>query len=211
MVLSILSGQRWFGYLRWWLVFAGCLLPLGWMIWSAVNNRLGADPAQELVLLLGLWAMRFLWMTLAVTPLRQLLGWGWLQRFRRMLGLYALFYALLHLLAFLTFILGWRADLILVELSKRYYIVAGLAALVLLIPLGITSTQGFQRRLKKNWIRLHRLSYLAAVLVLVHYLMQIRASYAEHLFYGMLLLLLLGYRVVKWQKKKNSKISATNS
>jgi len=211
VVLSNLPGQGWFGYLRWWSVFIGCLLPLCWMIWAAVNNRLGADPAQELVLLLGLWAMRFLWVTLAVTPLRQLLGWGWLQRFRRMLGLYALFYALLHLLAFLTFILGWRVDLILVELTKRYYIIAKITTLLLLIPLGITSTQGFQRRLKKNWLRLHRLSYLAAILVLVHFLMQIRASYAEHLFYGFLLLLLLGYRVIKWQKKKSSKIFTVNS
>lgn len=192
------------GYVRWWAVFLACLLPLGWMVWAVLKDQLGADPAQELVLLTGKWAMRLLWLTLAVTPIRQLFGWVWLQRFRRMLGLYALFYAVLHLLAFVTFILGWRADLILEELTQRNYIVVGMLALLLLAPLGITSTQGWQRRLKRNWLRLHRLIYPAALLVLLHYIWQIRAGYGEHLLYGILLLLLLGYRVYRWQSRRLS-------
>lgn len=181
------------------------LAPLVLLVYQVVTDQAGADPAQMLVLATGLWALRFLWLTLAVTPLRRLPRLGWLIRFRRMLGLYAFFYAVLHLLAFITFILGWRIDLVWKELTERPYIVVGLLSLLLLLPLAVTSTTYWMRRLGRNWVRLHWLIYPAAILAMVHFIMQIRAGYAEQLLYGLLLLILLGYRVVVKQFPKKSR------
>lgn len=190
----------------WWLFWCAGLAPLVLLMYQVVTDQAGADPAQMLVLATGLWALRFLWLTLAVTPLRRLPRLGWLIRFRRMLGLYAFFYAVLHLLAFITFILGWRIDLVWKELTERPYIVVGLLSLLLLLPLAVTSTTYWMRRLGRNWVRLHWLIYPAAILAMVHFIMQIRAGYAEQLLYGLLLLILLGYRVVvKLFPKKSRK------
>jgi len=202
MVLSITAlhrhpAGRW---LFWSLLFVGSLLPLGWISLQAVQQKLGADPAQVIVTFLGIWALRYLWLSLAVTPARRLLGMGWLQRYRRMLGLYALFYASLHLLAVATFILGWRPDLLLRELTERPYIIVGFSAWVLLLPLGITSTQGWQRRLGKRWKTLHWLVYPLSLLVLLHFAWLIRAGYLEVLIYSLILAFLLGYRLyLRWR------------
>ena len=190
----------------WWLFWCAGLAPFVLLMYQVVTDQAGADPAQMLVLATGLWALRFLWLTLAVTPLRRLPRLGWLIRFRRMLGLYAFFYAVLHLLAFITFILGWRVDLVWREFTERPYIVVGLLSLLLLLPLAVTSMTYWMRRLGRNWVRLHWLIYPAAVLAMVHFIMQIRAGYAEQLLYGSLLLILLGYRaVVKLFPKKSRK------
>ena len=202
MVLSMTAlhrstAGRW---LVWSCLFFGSLLPLGWITWEAVQQRLGADPAQVIVTFLGIWALRYLWITLSVTPARRLLGFGRLQRYRRMLGLYALFYASLHLLAVATFILGWRPDLLLRELTERPYIIVGFTAWLLLIPLGITSTKGWQRRLGKRWKTLHWLVYPISLLVLLHFAWLIRAGYLEVLIYALVLAFLLGYRLyLKWR------------
>ena len=202
MVLSITAlhrhpAGRW---LFWSLLFVGSLLPLGWISLQAVQQKLGADPAQVIVTFLGIWALRYLWLSLAVTPARRLLGMGWLQRYRRMLGLYALFYASLHLLAVATFILGWRPDLLLRELTERPYIIVGFSAWVLLLPLGITSTQGWQRRLGKRWKTLHWLVYPVSLLILLHFAWLIRAGYLEVLIYSLILAFLLGYRLyLRWR------------
>jgi sulfoxide reductase heme-binding subunit YedZ len=202
MVLSIATvhrsalGRRLF----WLLLFCVSLLPLGWITVQAIQQQLGADPAQVIVSFLGIWALRFLWITLAVTPARRLFGMSWLQRYRRMLGLYALFYATLHLLAVATFILGWRPDLLLRELTERPYIIVGFSAWLLLLPLGITSTQGWQRRLGKRWKPLHGLIYPISLLVLLHFAWLIRAGYLEVLIYTLILAFLLGYRLyLKWR------------
>lgn len=202
MVLSMAAlhrstvGRRSF----WALLFFGSLAPLAWISLQAVQQQLGADPAQVIVTFLGIWALRFLWITLAVTPARRLLGMGWLQRYRRMLGLYALFYATLHLLAVATFILGWRPDLLLRELTERPYIIVGFSAWLLLLPLGVTSTQGWQRRLGRRWKKLHWLVYPIALLVLLHFVWLIRAGYLEVLIYTLILAFLLGYRLyLKWR------------
>ncbi|WP_151671585.1 sulfite oxidase heme-binding subunit YedZ [Nitrincola schmidtii] len=195
-----------FNQFRWWGVWLACLAPLLFIIFQILTDGLGADPAQAIVLGTGIWAIRFLWITLSVTPLRKIRYLGWLVRYRRMLGLYALFYAVLHLLAFTTFILGWRVDLIWREFTARPYIIVGLLSLLLLIPLGVTSTKGWMKRLGRNWIRLHYLIYPAAILAMIHFLMQIRAGYAEQLLYVVLLSVLLGYRIViKLFAKKFSK------
>ncbi|MBR9829288.1 MAG: sulfoxide reductase heme-binding subunit YedZ [Oceanospirillales bacterium] len=202
MVLSIAALHRsTVGRWSFWtLMFIGSLAPLGWISLQAVQQQLGADPAQVIVTFLGIWALRFLWLSLAITPARRLLGMAWLQRYRRMLGLYALFYATIHLLAVATFILGWRPDLLLRELTERPYIIAGFAAWILLLPLAVTSTQGWQRRLGKRWKRLHWLVYPIALLALLHFVWLIRAGYLEVLIYTLILAFLLGYRLyLKWR------------
>lgn len=190
-----LVSLRWGWILQWWLVFLAAMVPLALLLNSALNNQLGADPAKTIVDELGTWAMNFLWITLAITPARRVIGWRKPLLFRRMMGLYAFFYAALHLLAVATFILGWRADLIVREVSERPYVIAGFAGFLLLIPLAITSTSGWQARLGRRWRTLHMLVFPAALLVLLHFIWLIRASYAEATFYTILLALLLGIRL----------------
>jgi sulfoxide reductase heme-binding subunit YedZ len=203
MVLTDIRGSALKPIALWWLVFLLPLLPLAWLFDQAWTMNLGADPAQAIVKFTGLWTLRLLWITLAVTPLRRIFHWGWLQRYRRMLGLYTLFYAVVHVLAFATFILGWRPDLLLRELSERPYILVGSLALLLLIPLGVTSTRGMQRRLGARWVKLHRLVYVIALLAMVHFIWQIRSSFADQLLYGLILIWLLGYRL--WIRRRSAK------
>ncbi len=202
MVLKHVTGTLWGDRLLWWCVFLLGALPLLYLVGRVLLTDLGPDPAKAIVQYLGRWALRFLWITLAVTPLRQITHWRWPQRFRRMLGLYALFYAVLHLIAYALLMLGGRLDLLTTELVKRPYIVVGLLSLLLIIPLGITSTRGWMRRLGKNWKRLHWLIYPSAIAALIHLIWQIRASFAEALLYGVLLCVLLGWRL--WWKKRQS-------
>ncbi|MDI3325289.1 protein-methionine-sulfoxide reductase heme-binding subunit MsrQ [Pontibacterium granulatum] len=196
------TKSRWLRYAEWWLVFLLPLVPLGLLTYNAWIFNLGADPAQEIVHETGIWAINLLWITLAITPLRRMFTFSWPMRYRRMLGLYSLFYAVVHLLAFAAFILGWRWDLLLQELVERPYIVVGAAALLLLIPLGVTSTRGMQRRLGRNWLRLHKLVYPIALLVMVHIIWQIRSDFGEQLLYGAILTVLLGSRVYFYLQKK---------
>jgi sulfoxide reductase heme-binding subunit YedZ len=205
MVLTDIRGSALKPIALWWLVFLLPLLPLAWLFDQAWTMNLGADPAQAIVKFTGLWTLRLLWITLAVTPLRRIFHWGWLQRYRRMLGLYTLFYAVVHVLAFATFILGWRPDLLLRELSERPYILVGSLALLLLIPLGVTSTRGMQRRLGARWVKLHRLVYVIALLAMVHFIWQIRSSFADQLLYGLILIWLLGYRLWIWRRSAKRK------
>lgn len=190
-----LGALRWGWILQWWLVFLAAMAPFALLLNSALNNQLGADPAKTIVDELGSWAMNFLWITLAITPARRVLGWRKPLLFRRMMGLYAFFYAVLHLLAVATFILGLRADLIVREVSERPYVIAGFAAFLLLIPLAVTSTRDWQARLGRRWRTLHLLVFPAALLVLLHFVWLIRASYAEATFYTILLAFLLGIRL----------------
>lgn len=192
---------KWLSLLEWWLVFLLPLVPLGLLTYNAWIFNLGADPAQEIVLETGIWAINLLWITLAITPLRRLFSFSWPMKYRRMMGLYSLFYAVVHLLAFATFILGWRWDLLLKELVERPYIVVGTLALLLLIPLGVTSTRGMMRRLGKHWLTLHKLVYPIAVLVMVHFIWQIRSDFGEQLLYGSMLAFLLGTRVYFYLQK----------
>lgn len=193
------------------LVFFLSLIPLIFIIYKTLTNQLGADPAKTIVLFTGEWAIYFLFITLAVTPLRRLINVGpvhfrWLQVHRRMLGLFTLFYALLHVLAFLVFIVGLDFTRFGKELVERPYILVTIPAVILLVMLGITSTQAMMRRLGKNWMRLHGSIYLVAVLAWVHVLMQVRSSYFEAVLFGVILLVLLlprGYWALrKWQRSK---------
>lgn len=202
MVLTRFRNQPAIRLLEWWLIFLAALVPLGWIGWQAWSFALGADPAKEITDFLGQWALYFLWGSLAITPLRQALGWTSLQRYRRMIGLYALFYVVMHLLAFATFIVGWRWDLLETALTERPYIIVGALALLLLIPLGITSTKGWQRRLKKRWTQLHKLVYPISVLALIHVVWLVRDSYFDAVLYGALLSWMLGYRFWRYLQRR---------
>ena len=178
------------------LIFVAALIPLAFIVYKTLTNQLGADPAKTIVLYTGEWAIYFLFFTLAVTPLRRFISskklhFRWLQTHRRMLGLFTLFYAILHVLAFLVFILGLDFLRFGKELIERPYILITIPALILLIVLGATSTQAMMRRLGKNWIRLHKSIYLIAILAWLHVFMQVRSSYFDAVLFGVILVVLL--------------------
>lgn len=176
------------------LCFVLLLAPLGQMIYWVFYDpfALGADPGRALVLELGFWAMVCLWLSLSVTPLRQWLSIPSLIRLRKMFGLFASFYTALHLLGFIGLMMGWQWDLIIPELYERPYVLFGVIATIGLVPLTVTSTKGMQKRLGRRWKVLHQLVYIIAICVGLHYLLQIRAGFGEHLFYlGWLALLLI--------------------
>ena len=186
------------------IIFLCALIPFAWLVFNTITQQLGADPAKTIVLFTGEWTIYFLFITLSVTPLRRLLKWSWLMPHRRMLGLFALFYGLLHLLSYLIFILGLDFSRLVSETLKRPYITVGFPALLILVALGITSTQKMMRRLGKNWVKLHRLVYLALILAWIHVLWQVRSSYFEATVYGAVVAVLLGIRLF-WAVKKNKR------
>ncbi|MFB1486996.1 MULTISPECIES: sulfite oxidase heme-binding subunit YedZ [unclassified Thiocapsa] len=177
------------------LVFLLCLVPLGVLIARGTSGALGPNPVEAITHFTGDWTLRLLLVTLAVTPLRRLTGQAWLVRYRRMLGLFAFFYAVLHVLTYLWldrfFDLGTIAE----DVLKRPYITVGFAAFVLMVPLAITSTQGWIRRLGRRWKRLHRAVYAIGVLGVLHYLWLVKADLLEPAIYGGILAVLLGMRV----------------
>ena len=178
-------------------VFLLALVPFFLLLIRVQQNNLGPDPAQELSIETGEWALRFLLITLALTPLAQLSGEIRFVRQRRMLGLFALFYASVHFLSWMAFILGFRWMAIAEELLERPYITIGFTAYLIILALGVTSPRAMVRRLGKNWKRLHKLIYLAAVLALIHLLWILRTDIQEVVLYGGILAVLLGYRVFR--------------
>lgn len=177
-------------------VFVLCLLPLGMSVWWGLHDGLGANPIEEITHQTGDWALRLLLVTLAVTPLRRLSGWTQPMRVRRMLGLFAFFYACLHLLTYLWLDQFFEWGEIVTDIAKRPFITVGFAAFLLLIPLAVTSTRGMMRRLGRRWQTLHRAVYLVAILAVVHYWWLVKADVRDPLFYAAILVLLLGYRVM---------------
>ena len=188
--------------LVWVVLFTSMAAPLIWLVFLAYANQLGADPAKALVDELGQWAIRFLILTLCASTFSRRLNVRVLMQHRRMVGLFALFYALLHLLAVSTFILGWRVDLLIRELTDRPYIMLGMIGLLLLIPLGITSTKGWQKKLGRRWSTLHKLIYPASLLALMHLVLLIRASILEAVVYAFLISLLLIERLFRKENLK---------
>ena len=178
---------------------------LGTQVWEVArtgSDALGADPVAEIEHFLGLWALRFLMLALAVTPLRQWTGHPVLVRFRRMLGLYAFFYATVHFSAYLVLDLRGYWTQIFEEIAKRPYITVGFAAWLLLVPLAITSTTGWIRRLGRNWARLHKLVYAIGVLAVLHFWWLVKSDIREPALYAAILAVLLGWRAwAAWRKR----------
>jgi sulfoxide reductase heme-binding subunit YedZ len=155
-------------------LWALCLLPLGLLAWRAFSDRLGANPIESLEHSTGIWSLRFLILGLCLTPLRQLTGQVAFVQARRLLGLWAFTYAFLHFLIYLVFDLELSFAKLGKEVVKRPYILVGFLALMALVPLAITSTQGWQRRLKRAWKQLHRLVYVAILLGGLHFLVLVK-------------------------------------
>ena len=188
------------------LVFALCLLPLSWLLYRVVQDQLGANPQEALIRATGDWALRFLVIVLAVTPLRELSGLSALARYRRMLGVFMYFYALLHFLSYSGFDMGFDVADIFNDIVKRPFILVGSLALLLLTPLAATSFNAAIRTLgAKRWQRLHRLVYAVAGLAILHFFWM-RAGkndFAEVAVYAALLALLLGWRLRQWQLRRS--------
>jgi len=175
--------------------FVACLIPAVWLLVNFFQDNLGANPFEALTRQSGEWTLRFLLIVLAISPLRKITGQAWLMGYRRMLGLYVFFYACLHLLTYIWFDQFFDWDEILTDIIKRPFITAGMLAFVLLIPLAITSTNNWMRRLGKRWKKLHQLVYGIGVLGILHYLWLVKADLREPLIYAAILILLLLYRL----------------
>jgi methionine sulfoxide reductase heme-binding subunit len=184
------------------VVVAG-LAPVAWLAWAAVQGRLGANPISELTKETGTWTLRFVVLTLAITPVRKLTGWNLLVRYRRMLGLFAFFYGTLHLVTYVWFDQFFDVASITKDVLKRPFITVGFAAFLLMVPLALTSTTGWIRRLGgKRWQALHRLVYATAVLGVVHYWWLVKADISRPLTYGVILATLLAARLDLRSKAK---------
>lgn len=190
------------------LVFVAALVPLAWIVARAFQDDLGANPIETLNRYTGDWTLRFLLITLAVTPLRKLSGWHAILRVRRMLGLFAFFYACLHFLSWIWLDQFFDLNAILKDVAKRPFITLGFACFVLLIPLAVTSTNAMVRRLGgRRWQLLHRLVYVIAVGGVIHFLWLVKSDITQPLIYGVLLALLLGYRL--WDLRRTAPGAAT--
>ena len=175
-----------------------CLAPLVWLAWRGFSGDLGANPIEAINRFLGDWALRFLLIALAVTPLRGIFGLNELARFRRMLGLYAFAYVSLHLTNYIAVDQFFDWGEIWKDIVKRTFITVGMIAFILLIPLAVTSTKGMSKRLGGlRWQKLHQVVYGVGVLGVVHFYMMVKADVREPLIYAAILAFLLGWRVVK--------------
>ena len=189
------------------LVFIACLAPLAWLTCGALGwfgASLGPDPVKELEHECGKTALNLLLLTLAVTPVRELTSQPQLLRLRRMLGLFVFFYVVLHFTIYLVLDLELNFATLGADIAKRPYITIGFTALLLLIPLAVTSTNGMMRRLGRRWQTLHRLVYLIAVLGVWHFYWQVKRDVREPLLYAGMLAILLGYRVVRARARRRA-------
>ena len=184
---------RWVGLKA--LAHALALLPLAALVQGVIQDSLGADPVAALTHATGEWALRLLLLGLALTPLRRLTGQAWPIRFRRLVGLYAFFYACLHLAVFLVLDLQGFWTQVFEDIVKRPYITVGFAAWLLLVPLAFTSTRGWMKRLGRRWAQLHRLVYAVGVLAVLHFLWLVKSDLREPLVYAAILAVLLGARL----------------
>lgn len=187
-------GSRQAGWIKAGL-FLLCLVPLGRLVYGGFTNALGANPIETITRSTGWWTLFLLMATLSVTPLRWVSGANWLLKLRRMLGLYAFFYACAHFTTFIWFDHWFDAAEILKDVVKRPFVTIGFAAFLLFLPLAFTSTNAMVRRLGRNWQRLHRLVYLLAVFGVIHFWWLVKRDLTEPAIYAVILAGLLGLRL----------------
>jgi len=207
-------------------VFLAALGPLAWLVWAALTGNLSANPLSDITNETGIWALRFVCITLAITPARRLTGWHALIRFRRMAGLYAFFYGTLHFLTYVIVdrfagldfpdgIVAWSTAVNLAksvgaDIYKRPFITVGFTAWLTMLPLAITSTAGWIRRLGgRTWNRLHRLVYATGVIAVLHYWWLVKADVRRPLIYGAIVLALLGSRAL-WRRRAAARVTHTD-
>ena len=186
-------------------IFLLCLVPATLVITDAfeITGRLGANPIEEIQDRFGIWAIRFIMITLAVTPLRHLTGWNWLVRFRRMLGLFTFFYVLMHFLTWLILDQSLLLSAIAEDLTERPFITIGFAAFMLLTAMAVTSTNGMRRRMGRRWQKLHYSVYVIGLLGVWHYWWQVKKDASDAQIYAVILAVLLGFRI--WWKLRQKK------
>jgi sulfoxide reductase heme-binding subunit YedZ len=191
VVLTRRLGAHWLQI----LAHVGALLPLAWLAWDYTHGQLTADPVREIELRTGRYALILLVLSLSCTPVYIVSGLSRVLKLRRPLGLYAFLYASLHLLTFVGLDYGFSLSLIAPEFAQKRFLQVGLLAFLLLVPLALTSTGAWARRMGQNWKRLHRLAYLAALVVIVHFLWLVKGDLRRPLLYGALVIALLGVRI----------------
>ena len=189
-------------------IFLAALIPLERLAWKALHGGLGANPIEVITHSTGDWTLRLVLVTLAVTPLRRLTGQYWLIGIRRMVGLFAFSYGILHLTTYIWLDKFFDVHEMVKDIAKRPFITIGFSAFVLMIPLAATSTAWSIRRLGgKNWQRLHRLIYLTGILGVIHYIWLVKADKRKPLEYGAVLFVLLLYRLGVWLYEKRKKLA----
>jgi sulfoxide reductase heme-binding subunit YedZ len=195
------------------LVWIGCLAPLAWLLVRLLGvhgTSLGANPIEEILETCGKTGLNLLVFTLCITPIRRSTGVNRLVTLRRLLGLFAFFYIVLHIFSYAWLDLNFAWDTLLVDVAERPYITVGFLALLMLIPLAVTSTNGWQRRLGRRWTKLHRLVYPIAILGVVHYWWQVKLDTTEPFLYAFILTVLLGVRVqhaLELRRKRRASVS----
>jgi methionine sulfoxide reductase heme-binding subunit len=178
------------------VVFLLALTPLAGLVFIVLTGRTSANPAEDILLTTGIWTLRFLLLTLAITPIRRLTGWNAVIGYRRMFGLFAFFYACTHLLSYIAFDRYFAFDEIAADIAKRPFITAGMVAFALMVPLALTSTKGWIRRLGKRWQTLHRIVYLSAIAGCLHFIWKVKVVIGEPVYYAAVLAALLGFRLL---------------
>lgn len=187
------------------IVFIASLLPLAWLVWGAFNDGLGANPVETITNTTGIWTLRFLAISLAITPIRWLTKWNPLVQLRRMLGLYAFFYGTLHFTTYFVLDQSMMFDGLWEDIVKRPYITVGFTAFVLMIPLALTSTTGWIRRLGgRRWNLLHRLVYISAGLGVLHYWWKVKLDVTDPAVYAVIVAVLLGARLMRFLRQRQT-------
>jgi methionine sulfoxide reductase heme-binding subunit len=195
------------------ILFTVCLLPLARLVLLGATDRFGANPIEFITRSTGIWSLVMLCLTLSITPLRKLSSWSWLLRFRRMLGLFCFFYVLLHMMTWVWFDHWFELSALLKDVWKRPFITVGFTAMILLWPLALTSNAWAMRRLGRRWTRLHQLIYVIAVLSLLHFwwMRSGKNNFLEPFMYSLVVFSLLGYRLMSYFGKTDSKANRSAS
>ncbi|MBS3963753.1 MAG: ferric reductase-like transmembrane domain-containing protein [Methylomonas sp.] len=191
----------------WTVSILACLAPLALLVWDILADNLDGNTVQAFHIRSGDWTLRFLWLTLAITPLQTLTQWRGMAEYRQMLGLFALLYATLHLVGYLFFDHAGQWKTIVIDIAQSPYLWFGLLAYLIILLLGLTSPKSAKKKMGKSWKKLHRLIYLAAAMSMLHYFWQLKTNLAEPLFYLAIIIVLFAFRVVMWFRAQKASLN----